>query len=207
MAHFRQLLDAPSGAFSYLIGCGTSGMALVVDPVLAQMPLMLGMLDELGLKLVWVIETHLHADRVTATDALRAATGARVAVGRHAGIDGADRLLDDGDAIACGEVSLRALATPGHTRGCLSFLWQDRAFTGDSLLIGACGSTDEPGGDAATLYDSVTRRLFALPDETLIYPGRCLAGRRVSCIGEERQNNPLFHGVSRDSFVALEGRQ
>jgi len=207
MAFFRQLHDASSGAFSYLLGGDASRAALVIDPVREQAALMLGMLDELGLDLLWVVETHLHADRVTAADALRAATSARVAVGRHTGIAAADRLLDDGEEIACGEERLRVIATPGHTRGCLSFLWQDRVFTGDCLLIGACGSTDEPGGDAATLYDSVTRRLFALPDETLIYPGRCLAGRRVSCIGEERQNNPLFHGVSRDSFVALEGRQ
>ncbi|MEW6165764.1 MAG: MBL fold metallo-hydrolase [Pseudomonadota bacterium] len=207
MAFFRQLLDAPGGAFSYLLGCGESRTALMLDPALEQATLVLGMLEELGLDLLWVVETHLHADHVTAADALRAATGARVAVGRLTGIDGADRLLDDGDVIACGGVSLRALATPGHTPGCLSYLWQDRVFTGDCLLIGACGVTNESGGDAATLYDSVTRRLFALPGETLVYPGRCLAGRRVSCIGEERETNPLFRGMSRDRFATLEARE
>lgn len=203
MPHFRQLRDEATGAFSYLIGCGKSGCALVIDPVANQTPLYLGMLSELGLRLEWVLETHLHADHITAADSLREWTGARVAVGARAGIRAADRLLADGDTIVSGGIALTALDTPGHTAGCLSYQWDDRLFTGHCLLIGACGRIDEPGSDGARLFDSVTRRLFAYPDETQVYPGHCLAGRRVSSIGEEREKNPLFHGTSRDSFATL----
>jgi sulfur dioxygenase len=201
MPHFRQLRDEATGAFSYLIGCTRTGVALIIDPVVNQTPLYLGILGELNLRLEWVLETHLHSDHITAADSLRKWTDTRIAVGAQTGIRSADRLLADGDTLACGDITLVALATPGHTPGCLSYLWGDRLFTGDSLLIGACGRTDEPGSDGTHLFDSVTRRLFALPDDTLVYPGRCLAGRRISSIAEERERNPLFHGTSRDSFA------
>jgi len=200
--HFRQLRDAATRAYSYLIGCAETGRALVIDPAVSQTPLYLSLLGELKLELAWVLETHLHADHISAADSLRAWTGARVAVGARSGIDGADRLLEDGERIICGSLSLEALYTPGHTPGCVSYYWQGRLFTGDCLLIGCCGRTDEPGSDGATLYDSVTQRLFAFPDETLVYPGHCLNGRRVSSIGEERESNPLFQGVSRDGFAS-----
>lgn len=203
MMHFRQLRDEATGAFSYLVACKASGTALVIDPVVNQTPLYLGMLGELGLRLAWILETHLHADHISAADSLREWTGAKVAVSAGAGIRCADRLLTDDDTIACGEIVMQTLATPGHTPGCVSFHWHDRLFTGDCLLIGSCGRTDEPGSDGAQLFDSVIRRLFAYPDETLVYPGHCLDGRRVSSIGEERENNLLFHGVSRDSFASV----
>ncbi|MFN3884286.1 MAG: MBL fold metallo-hydrolase [Rhodocyclaceae bacterium] len=201
-AHFRQLRDEPTRAYSYLIGCGETGRALVIDPVVNQTPLYLSLLGELGLQLEWVLETHLHADHISAADSLRAWTGAQVAVSARSGIDGADRLLEDGDRLRCGTLELEVLATPGHTAGCLSFYWHGRLFTGDCLLIGSCGRTDEPGSNGATLYDSVIHRLFAFPDETLVYPGHCLNGRRVSSIGEERESNPLFQNTSRDSFAS-----
>ncbi|MEI6415868.1 MAG: MBL fold metallo-hydrolase, partial [Pseudomonadota bacterium] len=203
MPHFRQLRDETTGAFSYLIGCTRTGTALIIDPIVSQTPLYLGMLGELNLRLEWVLETHLHTDHITAADSLREWANARIAVGAHAGILTANRLLKDGDTISCGDIVLTVLDTPGHTPGCLSYQWGDRLFTGDSLLIQACGRIDEPGSDATQLFDSVTRRLFALPDDTLVYPGHCLAGRRVSSIGEERERNPLFHGTRRDSFSTL----
>lgn len=207
MHHFRQLRDEATGAFSYLVGCARTGAALFIDPVVGQTPLYLGMVAELGLHLECVLETHLHADHITAADSLREWTHARIAVGARAGIHAADRLLDDGDEIACGDLRLRALSTPGHTPGCLSLLWEDRLFTGDSLLIGGCGRIDEPGSNGACLYDSVVRRLFVLPGETLVYPGHCLSGRRVSSISEERESNPLFQDASRDSFAMLKTNQ
>lgn len=203
MIHFRQLRDEATGAFSYLLACGESGSTLVIDPVVNQTPLYLGILGELGLHLAWVLETHLHADHISAADSLREWTGAQVAVGAASGIHDADRLLRDGERVDCGSLTLQTLATPGHTPGCISLHWRDRLFTGDCLLIGGCGRTDEPGSDGACLFDSVVRRLFAYPDETLVYPGHCLSGRRVSSIGEERESNPHFHGVSRDSFASL----
>jgi glyoxylase-like metal-dependent hydrolase (beta-lactamase superfamily II) len=203
MTHFRQLRDEATGAFSYFLACAESGSALVIDPVVNQTPLYLGMLAELGLRLDWVLETHLHADHISAADSLREWTGAKVAVSAESDIQCADRKLRDGERVACGGIVLTTLATPGHTPGCISLHWGDRLFTGDCLLIGGCGRTDEPGSDGACLFDSVVRRLFAFPDETLVYPGHCLSGRRVSSIGEERESNPHFVGVSRDSFASV----
>jgi sulfur dioxygenase len=204
MIHFRQLRDEATSAYSYLLGCPETGSALVIDPVVNQTPLYLSLFGELGLRLEWVLETHLHADHISAADSLREWTGAQIAVGSGAGIRGADRLLRDSDSITCGRFTFKVLATPGHTPGCVSFHWGDRLFTGDCLLIGGCGRTDEPGSDSVQLFDSVIRRLFAFPDEMLVYPGHCLNGRRVSSIGEERENNPHFHGVSRDSFASAQ---
>jgi glyoxylase-like metal-dependent hydrolase (beta-lactamase superfamily II) len=199
--HFRQFRDAATSAFSYLVGCGRVGEAVLIDPVAGHVPLYLGVLGELGLRLAWVLETHLHADHLTAADALREWTGAQVAVGGRSGIDAADRLLADGDAITVGGLQLVVMDTPGHTPGCVTYRWDDRLFTGDSLLIGGCGRIDEPGGNGVLLYDSVTRRLLSLADETLVYPGHGPNGRWVGCIGEERERNPYFHDASRDAFV------
>lgn len=203
VAHFRQFRDPATGTFTYLIGCGQSTEAAIIDPVVGHVPLYLGALKELGLHLLWVLETHLHTDHISAADTLREWTGTRVAAGCQAGIDSADRLLREGDLLAVGSLQIEVLATPGHTPGCLTYRWTDRLFTGDSLLIGGCGRIDEPGSNGVALFDSVTRRLFCLADEVLVYPGHGLNERWVSCIGEERENNPLFHGVSRDRFVAV----
>jgi len=201
--HFRQFRDSATEAFSYLLGCGATSRALVIDPVATQVPLYLGVLKELGLGLDWVLETHLHSDHESGAEALREATGARIAASRLSGIEAADKLLADGDTLVLGMQAITVIATPGHTPGCLSYCWEDRLFTGDSLLIGGCGDLDAPRANGVALYDSVTRRLLCLPDETLVYPGHCLHGRRVSCIGEERERNPYFHGISRDRFVAV----
>lgn len=200
---FRQFRDPATEAFSYLLACVQTARAVLIDPVASQAPLYLGVLKELGLKLEWVLETHLHADHISAADTLRESSGARVAAGRRTGIDGADRFLDEADTLSVGLLQIDVLATPGHTPGCLTYQWDDRLFTGDCLLIGGCGRIDEPGGNGVALFDTVTRRLLCMADETLVYPGHCLNARRVSCIGEERERNPFFHGVSRDRFVAV----
>lgn len=203
VGHFRQFRDPATGTFTYLIACDAGSEAVLVDPVVDHVPLYLGVLKELNLDLAWILETHLHADHISGADTLRERTQARVGAGRLAGIDDADRLFGDGDALRVGDVEIATLATPGHTPGCLTYRWKDRLFTGDCLLIGGCGDIGGPGGNAVALYDSVTRRLFAFEDETLVYPGHGVAERWVSCIGEERETNPMFHGVSRDRFVAM----
>lgn len=203
VTHFRQFRDPATGTFTYLMGCGQTAVAAIIDPVVDHVPLYLGVLRELGLSLAWTLETHLHADHISAADTLREWTGARVGAGRLAGIDTADRLFSENDVLPVGRLEIEVIATPGHTPGCLTYRWADRLFTGDSLLIGGCGSIDEPGSNGVVLFDSVTRRLFSLSDEMLVYPGHGLNERWVSCIGEERENNPLFHGISRDRFVAI----
>lgn len=200
--HFRQIRDPATDSFAYLLGCGETSRAALIDPIASQLPLYQGVLRELNLKLDWVLETHRHADGTSAADALRELTGARVAFGRETGLATADCFLADGDHLDIGRLTVEVIATPGHTPGCLTFRWQDRLFTGHSLLIGGCGDVEEHQGNGGILYDSVTRRLLSLPDETLVFPGQCLGGRRVSCIAEERERNPYFHGVSRDGFVS-----
>lgn len=133
-------------------------------------------------------------------------TGARSAVGAVGGVLCADRQLIDGDTIVFGSEVIRVIPTPGHTPGCVTYHWRDRLFTGDSLMIAGCGRTDFQGGDAGQLYDSITKRLFSLPDETLVYPGHDYKGARVSCIGQEKDSNPRLAGRSRQEFIELMSR-
>ena len=173
----------------------------MIDPVDDDLALYLGVLEEMNWQLNCVLETHLHGDHVSAAGKLRRATGATIACG-DAQIQAADRLLREGEKIEVGDLLLNVIATPGHTPNCLSFHCGDRLFTGDCLLIGDCGNLCDAGADAGRLYDSITRKLLRFTDETLLYPGHEQQGRQVSCIGDERRNNPLLSGVSRDEFIA-----
>ena len=202
---FRQLFDPLSSTYTYLLGDVAGGNAIIVDPVREQAGRDLGLIHELELKLAWIVESHVHADHITGALALKEATGAGTSVARNCGATGFDHLLDDGDFLEFGRESLRVIATPGHTPGSSCFLWRDRLLTGDTLLIGGCGRTDFQQGDAGALYDSITRRLFTLPDDTLVYPGHDYRGRRVSSIAEERVTNPRLAGVSRERFIEIMG--
>lgn len=203
MAHFRQF-SSGTGGFSYLVADMDKREALLIDPDDAQVSLYLGVLEELQMGLKLILLTHVHGPRPLPAQRLRAATGADLAVGAMSGLEGAQRYLSDGEVLAFGDELVRAWGTPGHTRGCMSYLWRDRVFTGDALLIGDCGATDEVGSDPGILYDSLTRRLLALPDEVLVYPAHDGKGRRVSCIGEEREGNSKLKGTTRDEFIALQ---
>lgn len=207
MPLLRRFWDSSTGTCSYLIGSAAARQAVFIDPVREQVPLYLGVLQELGLHLAAVLETHVHADHVTAAGVLRQLTGAAVMGSRQGGLEGADRLLADGEWVAFGDLAFDVLATPGHSPGCLTYCWGDRLFTGDSLLIGGCGRTDEPGGNGGQLFDSLTRRLLTRPDEHLVYPGHGTQQRWVSCIGEEKRTNPMLLGISRDEFIALNRRR
>lgn len=199
--YIRQFLDRSSNTLSYLLACPQSRAALMIDPVLDDLALYLGVLDEMGWRLEMVLETHLHVDHLTAAGALRQVTGALVACGDPQ-IEGADRRLLQGESLELGSLRVEVIATPGHTPYCLSYQCADRLFTGDCLLIGDCGNLCSQGADAGRLFDSITRKLLCFADETLLYPGHDQQGRQVSCIGEERRNNALFSGVSRDEFIA-----
>jgi glyoxylase-like metal-dependent hydrolase (beta-lactamase superfamily II) len=201
MAHFRQLLDRSSSAYTYLLADAETREALVIDPVAEQAQTVFAWLNELDLSLGLVLATHVHAGPITAATELKARTGAAIVLSARGVASSADVQAQHGDKLVLGSEVIRVLGTPGHTTSCVSYLWRDRVFTGDSLLIGGCGRTDLPGGDAGMLYDSVTRQLFALPGETLIYPGHDYHGRTVSTVAEERERNPCLAGKSRDEFI------
>ncbi|MBT9597630.1 MAG: MBL fold metallo-hydrolase [Vitreoscilla sp.] len=202
---FCQRFDPASSTFTYLLACDRTREAVLIDPVLEQQERDLALLAELGVTVRWVLDTHVHADHVTGAAALKASLPAQpvTAVGLACEAAGYDRPLMHGDRLPFGEESITVIATPGHTPGSMSFLWRDRVFTGDALLIGGCGRTDFQQGDAGQLYDAITQRLFTLPGETLVYPGHDYRGRRVSCIEEERATNPRLANRSRDEFIAV----
>jgi len=200
---FRQLFDPESSTYTYILADAERREAVIVDPVRAHCERDLAVLTEMGAKLVWILETHVHADHVTGARALKLRTGASTAVSAHCGATGFDRLIDEGELIVFGDEVVRALATPGHTPGSTCYLWRDRLLTGDTLLIGGCGRTDFQRGSAEALFDSITGKLFALPEDTLVYPGHDYRGRRVSTIGEEKASNPRLAGKTREEFVQI----
>jgi len=199
-----QLFDTVSSTFTYILAAPGSAEAVIVDPVDQHWERDLRHLERLGLKLAWVLETHAHADHVTSAGKLRALTGARAATPAGCGIAPADLQLQDGESIAFGNGErIAVLHTPGHTAGSMSYLWRGNVFSGDTLLIDGCGRTDFQGGSAEALYDSVTGKLFALPDDTLVWPGHDYHGQAVSSIGWEKRHNARLAGRSRAGFVAL----
>jgi sulfur dioxygenase len=202
---FHQLFDPESSTYTYIVADEESHDAVIIDPVLGNEGRDLGILAADGLKLAWILDTHVHADHVTGANALKAATGAPTAVGEACGTVGYDHALVDGMRIEFGGEFMRAISTPGHTPGSISFAWRDRVFTGDSLLIGGCGRTDFQNGDARELYRSITRKLFALPDATLVFPAHDYKGRTHGTIGEEKATNPRVAGKSEAEFVAIMG--
>lgn len=201
MPHFRQIPHVRSSSFAYLLADTDKREAVLIDPVDDQATLYLALLDELQARLMHLLLTHVHEPRVAVAEKLCRETGALLAAGAQCGLNGVDLPLRDGDHIVFGDELLHVWPTPGHTRGCISYLWRDRVFSGDTLLIGDCGATDTAGSDAGMLFDSLTRRLLTLPDETLVYPAHDFSGRRVSCIGEARERNPKLSGITRDEFV------
>jgi sulfur dioxygenase len=187
---FRQLFDKDTGTFTYLMFDSSTMEGLIIDPVKEQFDRSLQFIEELGVELKYVIDTHVHADHVTSSCMLRDATGAKSAFGENSAVPCTDILLCDGDELECGRFELIAISTPGHTDACTSFYTEGRLFTGDSLLIRGCGRTDFQQGDPEKLFNSITQRLYAYPDTTLVYPGHDYHGRTASCIREEKSFNP-----------------
>jgi glyoxylase-like metal-dependent hydrolase (beta-lactamase superfamily II) len=206
---FRQLLDPETSTWTYLLADRETREAVLIDGVLEQLERDLALLRELDLTLRYALETHVHADHVTASGRLRRELGARVAVSAPAGVVNADLRLDDRDALRFGRHALEVRLTPGHTSGCASYVCHEQgiAFTGDALLIRGCGRTDFQQGDARTLFRSVRERLFSLPDDFLLYPAHDYKGRTVTTVAEEKRWNPRL-GLERSEaeFVALMGQ-
>lgn len=191
---FRQLFDYESWTYTYLLADPQTKEAVLIDSVKEQVERDVTLLRELGLRLKYLLETHIHADHVTAAAALRAKTGAQIALNAVAGVKVADIQLKDGDELSLGSYKIRCLTTPGHTNSCMSYYVDGRVFTGDTLFVRDAGRTDFQEGSAEKMYDSVTRKLFALPDSTRVYPAHDYKGQTMSTIAEEKAHNSKFGG-------------
>lgn len=193
---FRQLFDKESSTYTYLLADEESREAVILDPVLEQHERDLGLIRALDLKLLWTLETHIHADHVTGAARMKAATGCKTGASVGSGCNAYDHLYADGEEITFGSRHLKVLATPGHTSTCVTFVTDNRhrAFTGDTLFVRGCGRTDFQSGDADTLYRSVHEKIFALPDDCLLFPGHDYKGHTVTTVAEEKAHNPRLGG-------------
>ncbi len=193
---FRQLFDRNTSTYTYLLADEASHQAILIDPVVEHHERDLELITELGLTLLYVLETHVHADHVTGASKLRQKLGAKTAVGARGGANCADIQLAHGQRIVFGAESLEVRETPGHTNGCVSYVDHNnrRVFTGDTLLIRGCGRTDFQQGSSLVLFQSVQEQLFTLPADFAVYPGHDYKGRTSSSIGEELRLNPRLGG-------------
>ncbi|HEY2355999.1 MAG TPA: rhodanese-like domain-containing protein [Phenylobacterium sp.] len=198
---FEQI--ATGGCQSYLLGCEKTCAAVLIDPELTQIDHYRGLCAQHGLTVKYVIDTHTHADHFSASHELGKALGVPVVMHRLAPAPHADLRLDDGDMLIAGELRLKALHTPGHTRDSMSLVMDDRVFTGDALLIGGTGRTDLPSGDPHQLYESLFQGLLKLPPETMVFPAHDYKGRSHSTIGAEIADNPRLQKTERADFVAM----
>lgn len=200
---FRQLFERESSTYTYLVAARKGGEALLIDPVKEEVAKYLQLIRELDLRLVFAVDTHVHADHVTALGALRDVAGCTTIMGAQSKAECVSRKVVDGEVIRIDDLELRALYTPGHTDDSYSFVAIDRVFTGDTLLIRGTGRTDFQNGDSRAQYESLFGKLLKLPDEMQVYPGHDYKGWTVSTIGEERANNPRLQVASESEYVEL----
>ena len=186
---FRQLFEKESSTYTYLLADEHSGDGVIIDPVWETLDRDKQVIDELGVNLKLILDTHVHADHITSAASLKQHYGARYGVSEVARVPLADINIKHGQTLQIGQLNIQCLSTPGHTNTCMSYVVDDRVFTGDALLIRGCGRTDFQQGNAEKLFDSVRQLLFSLPDETFVYPAHDYKGRTVSTIGEEKRWN------------------
>jgi sulfur dioxygenase len=203
---FKQLFEAETSTYSYLLGCERTRRACLIDSVASEVPIYTDLMQSLDLKLIYTLETHVHADHVTGAGLLREKLGSKSVVHRDAGALCADLLVTDGVLLQIGDLEFEVRHTPGHTAGCVSYVMSDRVFTGDALLIAGSGRTDFQQGDAGLLFDNITGKLFSLPPDTLVYPGHDYNGHTVSTIKQEMALNPrVGQGRTRQDFIEIMG--
>ena len=200
---FRQFFDSVSSTYTYLIASGKGREALIIDPVLEKTDQYIKLLHELDLRLVKVIDTHIHADHISGIAELRDKTKCITIMGEHAPGDVVSMNVKDNESVSIDKINLKALYTPGHTDDSYSFLMNDRVFTGDTLLIKGTGRTDFQNGDPYDAYNSIFERLLKLPEETLIYPAHDYKGENVSTIGEEKKFNPRLQVSSAEEYANI----
>lgn len=187
---FRQLFEPLSSTYTYLLGCEETGQAVLIDPVIVAIDRDLAEVNRFGLKLAYTLDTHIHADHITAGLELTKKVGSKIAAPAYDRLPCTDFNIEEGNPFQVGGITLRPLHTPGHTDGHFAYLFGDRVFTGDALLIEGCGRTDFQNGDADALFKSVREKLFCLPDDVLVYPAHDYKGRHVSSIAQEKKRNP-----------------
>ena len=198
-----QLFDAASSTYTYVLFDEVTRDAMIIDPVDDQIERDLSVLRQYGLRLVWALETHAHADHITSAGLLAEHAGAKTAAPAACGITTAAVQLQDGDTLDFGGEQVQALSTPGHTAGSMSYLWRKHVFTGDTLLINGCGRTDFQSGSPEAMYHSLTQILFALPEDTTVWPGHDYQGRTHSSIGFEKAHNARVAGKSLAEFTEI----
>lgn len=201
---FYQLFEAESSTYTYLIADSITKEAALIDSVVETVDRDLKLVEELDLKLKFVLDTHIHADHITAAGKIRTRTSAKSVISAAAQVNCADISLKDQEELFLGKKSVKALSTPGHTNSCMSYLFEGRVFTGDSLMIRATGRTDFQQGSAATLYESIHQKLFTLPDNTEVYPAHDYKGQTHSTVGMEKKfNSRIALGTSKDQFIQI----
>lgn len=200
---FRQLFDHDTYTYTYLIASGIGREAVLIDPVKEQLPLYQQLLNELDVKLMFAIDTHVHADHITALGDLRTATECVTVMGEQTSAECVSLKVKEGESILIDNLVLKPLYTPGHTDDSYSFVMDDRVFTGDTLLIRGSGRTDFQNGDSAMQYDSIFNKLLTLPKETLVYPGHDYRGMTSSTIKEEQHFNPRLQVSSKTEYIEL----
>lgn len=204
---FRQMFEPVSSTYTYVLASGRGREALIIDPVKEKLDDYLRLIADLDLRLVRAIDTHTHADHITALGALRDSTGCITIMGEFTKASCVSQSVREGECIEVDGIRLRALYTPGHTNESFSFVLNpdrpEAVFTGDVLLIRGSGRTDFQGGDPRKSWDSIVNKLCRLPDETTLYPGHDYKGWTASSIGEERRANPRIAGKSEAEYVAI----
>ena len=200
---FRQLFDKSSSTYTYLIASAKGREALIIDPVLENIEQYIKLLNELDLKLVKVIDTHIHADHITAASKLKDATNCTTIMGEHTPSDTVEIKVKNDDIICVDKLKIKVIYTPGHTKDSYSFLMDDCLFSGDTLLINGTGRTDFQGGNSKDSYNSIFNRLLKLPEETLLYPGHDYNNQKVSTIGKEKKFNPRLQVNSVNEYIDI----
>lgn len=199
---FHQLYENQSSTYTYIVGDRSTGEVAIIDPVLETVERDLQFLNEMNYQLKYILDTHVHADHITGASELRRLTGAKTAVSQKASVTCVDIPLEDGQELLLGSQVIKVLATPGHTDGCMSFYFVGRVFTGDSLMIRGCGRTDFQQGSSSALFESISQKLFTLPDATILCPGHDYRGFLSSTVGDEKRFNPRLNSqTSKESFI------
>ena len=200
---FKQLFDEKSSTYTYIVASGKGREALIIDPVIEHTYIYTDLLNDLDLRLVKVIDTHIHADHISAMAELKERTNCQTVMGEHSKSEVVNLKVKDNDKIIVDGINLEALYTPGHTDDSYCFLMNDRIFTGDTLLINGTGRTDFQNGSASEAYDSLFNKVLKLPEETLVYPAHDYKGNQFSTIGNEKKNNPRLQVNSAAEYAEI----